>query len=309
MPIDKYAADAPKLTRIGKLVKGAPKTEGGVGQDLDHFRFVSPRPEVVEAFYSVYDAQPREINVYLPFATAAQNFDYWLKLYGTGSLKRKCTGTTCVQQLTKTGNYDYSQVPCICAAQSLPDGHPERCVETAELYVVVDELVRMGFIGAVAVTTKSHNDIPNLRGELLFWEQMFGDLRGRKFKLIRKPEQISKKVKNSRMRGESWLLSIIPEERYVVGYFAEQERKALLLGSAPTPKLLPAPSVDVETGLFEDNPTDEASFFVLAGDVVGTTWESVVEWWGDSPPPKPTTPDEWAELYDAVRSIAAAPVE
>src|SRR5262245_3754675 len=115
MPIDKYTTDGAGLPRIGKLVKGSAKKVNAPGADLDHFRFVSNRPEVHDAFYSVYPAQPREVNAYLQYPTMEENYDYWNKLYGAGSLKRKCDGTTCVLRQEADSSYSTTPIPCVCA--------------------------------------------------------------------------------------------------------------------------------------------------------------------------------------------------
>ena len=109
MPIKHLQAERPAaFPCIGKLRKGGAKqtNQNGkevMGRDLDHFRFTSEDQDALTAFAAYYGAEPKAINVYLPFATADENFAAWLEEYRAGGLVRRCDGETCVFSRNEKG--------------------------------------------------------------------------------------------------------------------------------------------------------------------------------------------------------------
>ena len=101
MPIKGMSHQKAEFPEIGQLRKGSEKqvkknSKGEEytiwGKDLDHFRFTSEIPEVEAAFASVYDGQPRMVNIVLPFRTTDENLDAWQEEYTASSLVHRCDG-------------------------------------------------------------------------------------------------------------------------------------------------------------------------------------------------------------------------
>jgi len=130
----------PRFRTLGKLRKGGEKTPKGYGPDLNHFRFTSDVPEIVEAFTAIYGEQPRAVNVYLPYETTEQNFATWKELWAASGLQHRCDGETMQIWLGKDGKYHRDPQPC-----------PGGCDEVGRLEVIIPELIAAGFIGTVTL--------------------------------------------------------------------------------------------------------------------------------------------------------------
>jgi hypothetical protein len=104
MPIKHLQAQRPAaFPCIGKLRKGGEKQTNAKGEkvrgrDLDHFRFSTDDTDAATAFNAYYGAEPKAINVFLPYATTDKNFQAWMEEYRAGGLVRRCDGETCVFQ-------------------------------------------------------------------------------------------------------------------------------------------------------------------------------------------------------------------
>ena len=87
MPIKHLQLDRPAaFPCIGKLRKGGEKqtnTKGKevMGRDLDHYRFTTDDTDAAAAFNAYYGAEPKAVNVFLPYATADENFQAWMAEY------------------------------------------------------------------------------------------------------------------------------------------------------------------------------------------------------------------------------------
>lgn len=233
---------AASFPQIGILRKGAPKPEKGPGRDLRHFRFDTDDADAAARFQTVYGDQPTSIRVYLPFATAAENFEAWQEHWTAGALQHRCDGQTCVLWLQ---GQRYSQTPVPCPHATLDKSERDRCKPVGRLKVVVPELRRLAY---VTVLTGSIHDIIALTEQLSALESLRGDLRGVPMILRRTPREISMPGSNGkRTRMEKWLLSIEAAPSWVDLQLAAQERAALPEG-APARALLPAPPASEATG-------------------------------------------------------------
>jgi hypothetical protein len=239
MPIDELTTDPEAAyPRLGILRKGSPKRKmkkNGkeieiMGEDLDHFRFVTDNHNVLTCFKEVYGDKPREINVYLPFATKDENLDAWMKEYGAGSVKVKCTrpkdredGIVLWQE---DGLFRTDPKPCQwpnCA-----------CKPHGVLTVIIPELVPIGGIGAVWVLTTSWNDCGELAKNLAAAEKTASslgrDLRGIPFVLSRRLDDVScpprEGTNGKRVRDEKWMLHIEPHPAWVAEQIEAQKRLA-----------------------------------------------------------------------------------
>ena len=237
--------------QIGILRKGAPKPERGPGRDLKHFRFDSDDQNAAGAFRTVYGDEPTSIRVYLPFATANENFEAWQEHWTAGALQHRCDGEMCVLWLN---GQRYSQQAVPCPHRALAKDERDRCKPTGRLKVVIPELRRLAY---VTVLTGSIHDIIALTEQITALEQLRGDLRGIPMIVRRTPREISMPSSNGkRTRVEKWLISIEAAPSWVDLQLQAQERAALPSGAAAQP-LLPAPAADASSG--EVWPDDEAA--------------------------------------------------
>ena len=185
-----------QFPNIGKLRKGAERPESGnrPGTDLEYFRFTTDDERAAKMFAAAYGDEPADINVYLPFKTADENFSSWQEKWVAGGLEHRCDGETCVRWLD--GDH-YSEKPIPC---------PGGCKEVGRLMVIIPELQRLAY---VTVETHSINDIINIDDNLRAVEALAGSLEGIPFNLRREPHQISTPgASGKRVRREKWLITI-----------------------------------------------------------------------------------------------------
>jgi hypothetical protein len=203
MPIKGLTDRPASFPQIGTIRKGAPKPEQGnkPGKDLEYFRFDTGDERAAQMFAAAYGQEPKEINIYFPYATPEENFQTWQEEYTASSLKHRCDGVTCVLWLDeKTGRYQQTPKPC-----------PGGCKPTGRLSVIIPELQRFAY---VTVGTTSVHDIMRITENLEAYYALRGDLRGIPFVLKRTPEMISTPGgQQGRVRREKWLLSVeaLPE--------------------------------------------------------------------------------------------------
>ena len=241
--------------RIGILRKGAESVEktnssgkkyNSYGRDLDHFRFDTEDADALAAFEVAYGPEPRQINVYLPYTTADENFGAWKECWTASSLQHRCDGETCVLWLDRaTNKYRSDPVPC-----------PGGCKEVGRLMVIVPELRRMAYVIA---ETHSKNDILEISSNLAAIEQAQGTLRGIPMRLSRKAREISTPMGDGkRTRTTKWLLHIEVAPRWVDLMLQSAEQRALPAPAQGTSLALPAPAVDYDTGEIIDQPAQPA---------------------------------------------------
>lgn len=252
----------PRFPRLGKLRKGGEKNaKGQYGPDLDHFRFTSENPAIVQAFRDAYGAQPVALHVYLPYPQVDMNFATWKEQWSAGGLMHRCDGETC--QIWRTPQGTYSQQPKPC---------PGGCDEVGRLTVILPELIRAGFVGYVTLETHSLHDLMNMTATLLaVAQERVNDprgLQGIEFVLRRKQETISTPGKDGqRVRRDKWLVSLEPVASWAQTYLALSAGASLAI-EAPS-------NVDPETGEVLDGET---------GEVIDAPAPRVVV-----EPPKPTS--------------------
>lgn len=269
--------------QIGVLRKGAPKPEKGPGRDLKYFRFDSDDQDATGRFRTVYGDEPSSIRVFLPFRTAAENFEAWQEHWTAGALQHRCDGETCVLWLTP--KHTYSQEPKPCPHRDMARDERDRCKPAGRLKVIIPELRRLAF---VTVLTSSIHDIIELSAQLEALESFRGDLRGIPMILRRQPREISTPsgADGKRRRMEKWLLSIEAAPTWVDLQLTAQEQAAL-----PAPlKLLPAPPADPATGEVWDADDD--------GDEPQT---ALVE-----PEPVPAAPSKRDRMLHKIAKLTAA---
>lgn len=234
MPIKKLQDDRPqRFPMIGKLRKGAAKVDGKMGKDLDHFRFTTEDPAAAATFASNYGATPQQVNVLLPYATAAENLEAWLEQYTASALQVRCDGETQVFYRDAAGNGITTPRPC-----PLAQGGKCNCKPVGRLAVIVPELARLAW---VMVETHSQYDIIQLTENLEAAQALRGDLRGIPFILSRRLREISTPDgKGGRARRAKWLLFLEPDPRWV-------QRQLLAVQAAALPQFGEMPAIAAPT--------------------------------------------------------------
>lgn len=199
MPIKNLTDNViPSFGVIGKLRKGGEKIEIKVegktrfkyGEDLDHWRFTSDRPEVEAAFTNAFGEKPRNIKVFIPHATPEEAFSTWCEVWSATSLQHRCDGETAFIWL-ENGKYKRGSKPC-------PGGHKDGDPlndAVGRLNVIIPELVQAGYVGYVTMETHGKHDILSISKSLQAVYESRRDnplgLRGVMFDLRRVQEEVS----------------------------------------------------------------------------------------------------------------------
>jgi hypothetical protein len=185
---------------IGTLRKGDVKTGNAPGKDLDHFRFDTDDTAAAEMFKAAYGDKPRVINVFLPFATAEENGQFWMEHWVAGGLVWRGDGENEILWQDAQGNYRTEVRP-----QPQGEGKP-----TGRVHVIIPELERLAYV--LVVTTSWHDCrelSANMRAAEMTARQMGKDLRGIPFRLTRVQREISTPTKDGkRARRGKWLLHL-----------------------------------------------------------------------------------------------------
>ena len=206
----------PAFPRLGKLRKGGERPESGnrPGPDLDHFRFTSEYPGLVDVFHGAYGLEPRELQVFLPYMRIEDAFPTWREEWVASGLHHRCDGQTCTVWQIDGRFYSVARgdeaVPCPHADK--PE-EQKKCNRIGRLAVILPALVEAGFVGYVTMETHSINDILSIHNTLLAVVEHRGveDLRNIGFMLHRVEETISTPTGNGkRARRPKWLVKLIP---------------------------------------------------------------------------------------------------
>lgn len=245
MPIIGLTDRGASFPRIGELRKGGekPKTGNKPGPDLQHFRFTSQHADVVQKFTEAYGQMPASVNVYLPFATAVENFEAWIEMWGAGSLKWRGNGETLVIWQKPDGTYSTQPKP------QPQDGGKQ----VGRLKIIIPELQRLAYV--VALTTSIH-DISTMSQTLNAYEALRGDLRGIPFVLSRVPVMVSTPAEGgNRVRREKWLWHLEAQPAWVQAQLSVMQRQAL--PTAATLQLTDGLPVDAVEFDFDDESEAE----------------------------------------------------
>jgi len=229
----------PTFPKIGDIRKGAEKGEKRPGKDLTYFRYapIEGEEEAAEKFAAVYDDEPREINIFLPFDEIDRNFEAWMELHTAGALQCRGDGETCHLWRDEGGDMHHEERPC----NELPQC--KDCKPTGKLKVIIPELRRLAY---VTVHTTSKWDIIELTENLRALRQLTGNgLKGIPLVLKRRPREISTPRGNGkRVRMTKWLLSIEADQRWV-----DQSLQQLEASAMPNAPQLEAGDPKVERGI------------------------------------------------------------
>lgn len=279
MPILSLQKDrAPQFPCIGKLRKGGAKRKNAqgkeiMGEDLKYFRFTTDDAHAAETFAAYYGAQPQSVEVFLPYATTAENFGAWLEEYTAGGMTRRCDGETQHFHRDADGKGNTTPVKCerLC-------GRKCGCKEVGRLAVIVPHLARLAYI---TVETHSLYDIMQLTENLQAAEALRGDLRGIPFILSRRDREISTPgADGKRTRRTKSLLFIEPNPEWVARQLESMRLAALPIVDVPAMQAPPmrqiAGPVTVDVDDFDDEDDD--------GDEMDTATPPRKEVWPQSNP-------------------------
>jgi recombination directionality factor gp3-like protein len=233
-----------RFPEIGKLFKGAKKEKKTnsagreyetFGKELDHWRFESSEPHIIEAFNAAFaeaDGKPQEIPVYLPFSRTEENFDAWQESYAAGGLLHRCDGRDCVLWFDdKSQTYRTDPKQCPTLAMTPDRAKRDGCKPVARLRVVIPALNQLGF---VTVETHSKNDILHLDAALPAYESLRPEgLRGIPMLLCRVKKSISTPGDGKRARRDKWLIQLKPHPEWAALYLDSQRQAALASVASP----------------------------------------------------------------------------
>lgn len=230
--------------KIGDVRKGGKRPDDKhIGKDLTYFRveFGEHEAEAAARFLEVYGAEPREINVMLPFAEIDRNFEAWQEAYTAGALQHRCDGETCVIWRDPTGELHHEPKPC-----------PGGCVPVGRLKIIIPELRRLAY---VVVHTTSRWDIVEITANLEALSRLTGNgVNGIPLVLKRRPRQVSTPAidpkthqpTGKRVRREKWMLSIEADPAWVDAQIGHMRLLSMPGGQDAPPSL--AAGADLLTG-------------------------------------------------------------
>jgi len=244
--------------QIGKLFKGDKKQKKSgqngeyeiFGKELDYWRFESDIPIIKEAFDKAFPGEPRELPVYLPFATRDENWQTCKEAYTAGAMQHRCDGETCSVWLdVKTGTYKTTPIPCPTLTMTEAERKKNGCSNIGRLKVFIPALGELGF---VTMETHSINDIARLDTWLAGYASMSSTgLRNIPFSLYRYEEAISTPRDGKRVRTNKWLVGLKPDSSWSQKYLTAQHQQ--MLAQSFTPLALAAGNPLIE----DDDESDE----------------------------------------------------
>lgn len=231
-PIIGITDRAGMFMEIGRIRKGEEKSATAPGKDLDHFRVVF-RPDEKEArdvFIATYGESPRQINVRLAYPDVARNWDAYYEAHAKGGMIAQATGDKSDggvwryyydsesgqvhikdyiprdeigEQLVAEGPHLDKPIPT--------GGKPVLLKMSGKLKVVIPEL---GRVGHMTLVTTSIYDIAAISQELQGYADearlVNSTLCNIPFVLLRREEQITKKIDDKKVKASAWMVHIIP---------------------------------------------------------------------------------------------------
>lgn len=240
MPIKGFEREDldPRFNSLGKLKKGAPKTEGL--HDLEWFRFCPKdnNASLLKTFEGAYGPEPTRLEIYLPRPTMEENFTYWRELYGQNELcKVRCNGSDWVDWIE--GNaHRHGLKPCDKPYKDTANRCPDCPLKpVGRLEIILPEMWNAGYIGLITIETHSWNDIATIAGKLVQWEP----LQGRPFTLWREDTRIGVPIKGKRARVEKSLIKIELTDERLKLLFEQSKQAARAQIEAPTPQVAAGP--------------------------------------------------------------------
>jgi len=285
---------AARFPSLGKIRKGI-RTQDPKRPliDLEYFRFTSAdRPALERWWTNTFGPEPASLSVYLPYKSAAENFDAWMEEWSAGGLLHRCDGETAILHRLNDGSYSTDPIPCPYADGRERTRQTPGCQPIGRLSLIIPELIREGHVGYVTFETHSKNDIVSITASLAETERLRAGhpegLQGIRFLLYRAPILVSTPGQDGkRVRRQKWLCRLVPEPEWV------RARMAQLQAGAYTP-LLDAGNPQQEEPPAEDLVNDlDAEYEVIEEETPPPPAE-------EEPPHLPTR----EELIEIIKAIA-----
>jgi len=254
MPI-KGKTDAPvlencigKLQVVGRVWKGAPKSDRTAGKDLkDEFRFEAPDP-IREKFIQHYGTdRPKSIRIYLPFGKTEDVFETWMEKYTAQGFHHRCDGEQIIQEMQPSkvtiGNKEstrWERKDCNkpCRKGDSPVC-PAGCQHYGRFFFYVRELYSngMGSTRCFMMSVTGIHDVVGLTDQLRSLQNKWGALHASPipsphtfsyipYLLTRFEKPISRPNGDARARGTAWVLSIAEDPEWLAAvqrFYQEQE--------------------------------------------------------------------------------------
>ncbi len=247
----------PRTKEIGRLYKGSKQKENArgkmiYGDDLDHFRFVSPDPVVQKAFENAYGTEPAQLRVYFWHRTAQENFGSWRESYGRNGLcKVRCDGDYIVDWI-EGDRHHHGRRLCDKPFKDTENRCPGcPLVQVGRLSVILLPLWEAGHFGTVMLTTHSWNDIAHLASKLTQWQPNTG----REFILRRQWQKVGAPINGKRAAVDKCLVKLeLTDEwmkRQLTAYTNEAEQ---LVQVAVLPETVPGHPDDAVIEVVEGEP-------------------------------------------------------
>lgn len=241
--------------KLGKIRKGDRGGKNGAPRDLDHFRVTfmdgAKAKSLEDAFRSHYGPEPTEINVRVPYNEIHRFWDANYECYKQGGLVAQAGSTETGEYwifyrdpetsevlvrngsaVGEEGRKFLDNTPCDVNKPVYynASNEPVMLEPVGRLQVVIPELAGIE-VGYFEFTPTSPRDIRTLSAELLAFDAIaksFGKgLAGVPFKLIRRKETVTKKIKDKLTQGESWVVHITTGGDWGVKAIEAVERMAL----------------------------------------------------------------------------------
>ena len=260
MPIHGLTNSTTKaFMKLGQIRKGDRGGKNNAPRDLDHFRVTAMQgknaEELMKTFEAKYGKEPVEINVRFAYNTVAEVWDAKYECYRQGGLVAQAgsnehgaywifyrdpqTSEVLVRDGSAVGfegRKFLDDTPC---DPSVPvyhtaDKKPVYLEPTGRLQVVIPELAHLA-VGFFEFRPTSPRDIRNISNELGGYEatarQYGGSLSGIPFKLIRRKEEVTKKIGDKLTKGDSWVVHIVAGGDWGMKAIEAIERLALSAGN------------------------------------------------------------------------------
>lgn len=264
MPIVGITDRSGMFMEIGRIRKGEEKTPNAPGKNLSHFRaaFRPDEKEAKDIFLSLYGAEPRMINIRFAYPDIARNWDAYYEAHAKGGMIAQATGDVADGGAWKyyydseSGQVhirDYIARDEIGESLVKEGPHLDRPITTqgkpvflkmvGKLKVVIPELRRVGHM--VLVTTSIY-DISAIDQELKGYVDMARMVNRTiceiPFILLRREEEITKKIDGKKVKGKDWMVHVIPSGEWTSLAMNTLNRLSLEEIVEGETRLLPAPS-------------------------------------------------------------------
>jgi len=227
MPVGGIVNDVRRGWRVlGRVKKGAPKGQGL--HNRNYFRLDTNDEDLLHAWADVYGAEPRSLDVTLPYDLLRDNWDQWLELWGAGgTLKVRCNGTDWVQWRDSQGVLHNDPRPCPwCSGERANDPNQHQLV--GRLFVMSPPLLERGFSGVLMLVTGSWNDCRNIERTLRTVDDIVdGELGGVPMVLSRSCEKITMTRDGKRVRRDDWLVRLDPNAQWLQRRMELQRLRAI----------------------------------------------------------------------------------